>query len=115
MMLCGPPPSEDVEITAEPAETIATPSTSDPSRNWTLPEARAGATVAVNVTAWPTGTVVAEAERPVVVVWVPVGGGGGGGLPVDEASRRATPTKEPFWPSEAMPVATSPATTMLPS
>jgi hypothetical protein len=51
-MECEPAGSDDAEIAAEPPLTGTIPRLVAPSRNWTLPVAVDGETVAVKVTDW---------------------------------------------------------------
>jgi hypothetical protein len=52
-MECGPPDNDDICSAADPLLAVAVPSDVAPSRNWTVPVAVAGDTVAVKVTGWP--------------------------------------------------------------
>src|SRR5688572_27327555 len=52
-MECVPTASDDVASDARPPLSAAAPMSADPLKNWTLPVAAAGATVAVNVVACP--------------------------------------------------------------
>ena len=70
-----PNASADVLIDAVPPLNGALPSDVAPSKNWTVPVAVAGVTVAVTVTLWPTtdgfgDVVTAVAELAVFTVWV---------------------------------------------
>ena len=70
-----PTPSDAVLVDAVPPLTGDVPSDVAPSKNWTVPVAVAGVTVAVTVTLWPTtdgfgDVVTAVVELAVFTVWV---------------------------------------------
>ena len=70
MTLCDPTARDDVEKVATPEESVPLPSVVVPSRKVTVPlgvPEPLGVTVAVKVTLVPVTTVVAEANRVVVV------------------------------------------------
>jgi hypothetical protein len=77
-MECEPAASDDAEIAAEPPLTGAVPSAVAPSRNWRVPVAADGETVAVKVTDWPYAdgfgvAFSATLEETLETVWVTAG------------------------------------------